>query len=259
MTILDKIIAKKAERLLERKKVVPLSKIKEAAALAAPRDFASSIRRAEGDSIKLIAEIKHASPSEGIIRSDFDLKEIAQTYEQCRVDAVSILTEEDFFRGHLAYIDSAKGFLTCPVLRKDFIFDEYQIYESLAARADAVLLIAAALPKEQAYRLMSIAADHSLHVLFEVHNLKELDMALKLNCSIIGINNRDLTNMKIDLNTTYALAKEIPDNKIIVSESGIKTRNDCIMLEEADVDAVLVGTSIMKSRDIAGTINLLLR
>ncbi|MBF0488400.1 MAG: indole-3-glycerol phosphate synthase TrpC [Nitrospirae bacterium] len=257
MTILDKIIAKKAERLLEQKNVFSLSEIKKAAAAVSARNFESAVRRAGGDSIKLIAEIKRASPSEGVIRLDFNLKDIAQTYEQCRVNAVSILTEEDFFDGRLSYIEEAKETLTCPILRKDFIFDEYQIYESKAFRADAVLLIAAALTQDQAYRLMSIAAECSLHVLFEVHNLKELDMALKLDCTIIGINNRDLTNMTIDINTTLTLAKEIPDNKIVISESGIKSRGDCVMLQNAGVDAILVGTSFMKSGDIASTINSL--
>lgn len=251
MNILDKIIAKKAQRLLEQKSIFPLREIKKAAAKVSPGNFGLSVRRGDGDSIKLIAEIKHASPSEGIIRRDFNVKDIAQTYEKCRVNAVSILTEEDFFKGHLSYIETAKEFLTCPVLRKDFIFDEYQIYEARAFRADAVLLIAAALTKEQAYRLLNIAAECSLHVLFEVHNLKELETALSLDCNIIGINNRDLTNMKIDINTTLSLVKEIPDNKIVVSESGIKSRDECQMLQNAGVDAILVGTAFMKSEDIA--------
>jgi indole-3-glycerol phosphate synthase len=262
MAILDKIIAKKAERLLERKNALSLGEIKKAAAgkKASPGDFGLSVRRGAGESIRLIAEIKHASPSEGVIRHNFSLIDIAQTYERCRVDAVSILTEEDFFKGHLSYIGAAREILTCPVLRKDFIFDEYQIYESRAFDADAVLLIAAALTGEQAYRLMSIAAECSLHVLFEVHNLKELETALKLDCNIIGINNRDLANMKTDLNTTLYLIEEIPDDKTVVSESGIKSRDDVVMLQDSGVDAILVGTSFMKSGDIAGTIkNMLLR
>ncbi|MBF0318292.1 MAG: indole-3-glycerol phosphate synthase TrpC [Nitrospirae bacterium] len=260
MTILDKIIAKKAERLVELKKTLSLSDVKKAAANTSsyPRDFALSVRRTGGQPIKLIAEIKHASPSEGVIRRNFNLPDIAQTYEQCRVSAVSILTEEDFFNGRLPYIEAAKGILTCPILRKDFIFDEYQIYEARAFQADAVLLIAAALNYGQARGLMSIAADLSLHVLFEVHNLKELEMALRLDCSIIGINNRDLTNMRIDINTTLTLIKEIPRGKTVVSESGIKSRDEVMMLQDAGVDAILVGTAFMKSDDIAGMINMLL-
>ncbi|MBF0458596.1 MAG: indole-3-glycerol phosphate synthase TrpC [Nitrospirae bacterium] len=254
MNILDKIIAKKAQRLLEQKNIFPLSEIKKAASTVSPGNFGLSVSRSNGAPIKLIAEIKHASPSEGIIRRDFNVKDIARTYEQCRVNAVSILTEEDYFRGHLSYIETAKEFLTCPVLRKDFIFDEYQIYEARAFRADAILLIAAALTKEQAYRLLNIAAECSLHVLFEVHNIKELETALSLNCNIIGINNRDLTNMTIDINTTLTLVKEIPDNKIVVSESGIKTRDECQRLQDAGVDAILIGTAFMKSADIAGAI-----
>ncbi|MEO5360733.1 MAG: indole-3-glycerol phosphate synthase TrpC [Nitrospirota bacterium] len=260
MTILDKIIEKKTQRLIEQKNILSLAEIKKAAAnISTASDFESSVRRSTSEPIKLIAEIKHASPSEGIIRHNFNLKDIAHTYEQCRVNAVSILTEEDFFKGRLSYIEAAKGFLTCPVLRKDFIFDEYQIYESRLYKADAVLLIAAALTKEKAYRLMNIATECSLHVLFEVHNRSELYMALSLDCSIIGINNRDLTNMTIDVNTTLTLIKEIPDTKIVVSESGIKSREQVKMLQDAGVDAILVGTSLMKSGDIAGQIHLLLQ
>jgi len=251
MGILDEIVSRKKERLGIAKSGVPLKGLKSRIADAGkPRDFRSAIKRNHIGSIKLIAEIKKASPSKGVIREEFDPIQIASVYEKKQAGAISVLTEEDFFQGRLEFISAVKTITTIPLLRKDFIFDEYQIYESRANEADAILLIAAILSKNQAEEYLQLAGELGLSVLFEVHDLKELEMALSVNANIIGINNRDLKTLKIDLNNTFKIKKEIPSDKIIVSESGIKTRNDILRLESAGIDAVLIGTSFMEAKDI---------
>ena len=250
MGILDEIVSKKKERLGIAKSGVPLKGIKSRIADAGnPRDFRSAIKRNPDERIKLIAEIKKASPSKGVIRENFDPVEIATVYEK-KADAISVLTEEDYFQGRLEFISAVKTITTIPLLRKDFIFDEYQIYESRANEADAILLIAAILSKNQAEEYLHLAKELGLSVLFEVHDLKELEMALFIDADIIGINNRDLKTLKIDLNNTFKIKKEIPSDKIVVSESGIKTRDDILRLESAGIDAVLIGTSFMEAKDI---------
>ena len=220
MGILDEIVSKKKERLGIAKSSVPLRDIKLMIADAGkPRDFRSAIKRNHIGRIKLIAEIKKASPSKGVIREDFDPIQIASAYEKKQADAISVLTEEDFFRGRLKFIPLIKNTTTIPLLRKDFIFDEYQIYESRANKADAILLIAAILSKNQDEEYLHLARELDLSVLFEIHNLKELETALSVNADIIGINNRDLKTLKIDLNNTYIIKKEIPSDKIVASES----------------------------------------
>jgi indole-3-glycerol phosphate synthase len=211
--------------------------------------------RTPGEKIKLIAEIKKASPSKGIVRRDFDHLSIARIYEEKAVNAVSVLTEEDFFQGSLAFLPEVKNVLTKPVLRKDFIFDEYQIYESRAYEADAILLIASILDRNQAVEYLHLAGELGLSVLFEVHDFKELETALVTGSDIIGINNRDLKTLKIDINTTFNLKKEISPNKIVVSESGIKTREDVKKLEDSGIDAMLIGTSFMEAEDIGKKID----
>ncbi|QWR77522.1 indole-3-glycerol phosphate synthase TrpC [Candidatus Magnetomonas plexicatena] len=261
MSILTEIIAKKRERLISKKKSVPLKDLIEKSKDMPPvRDFYTAIKRkTPAGLVKIIAEIKRASPSEGLIRSDFDVREIASIYAAGGASAISVLTEEDYFSGDLKYIVETRDEVDVPVLRKDFIFDQYQMYESRAGSADAVLLIAAALSKAQAGELLSLASELTLHVLFEVHNLKELDMAMYLNAPIIGINNRNLTTMKVDLSTSLDMIKDItPENKIVVSESGIKTSEDVRALDDAGADAILVGTSLMKSADIAQKLGELL-
>ena len=255
MGILDEIVSKKRERLGIAKSGVPLKGIKSRIADAGkPRDFTSAIKRNSDERIKLIAEIKKASPSKGVIREDFDPLGIASIYEK-KADAISVLTEEDFFQGRLEFISAVKKITTKPLLRKDFIFDEYQIYESRANEADAILLIAAILSKNQAEEYLHLARELGLSVLFEVHDLKELETALSVNADIIGINNRDLKTLKIDLNNTFIIKKEIPSDKIVISESGIKTRDDILRLEAAGIDAVLIGTSFMEAKDIGKKID----
>jgi indole-3-glycerol phosphate synthase len=211
--------------------------------------------RTPGEKIKLIAEIKKASPSKGTVRRDFDHLSIARIYEEKAVNAVSVLTEEDFFQGSLAFLPEVKNVLTKPVLRKDFIFDEYQIYESRAYEADAILLIASILDRNQVVEYLHLAGELGLSVLFEVHDFKELETALVTGSDIIGINNRDLKTLKIDINTTFNLKREISPNKIVVSESGIKTREDVRKLEDSGIDAMLIGTSFMEAEDIGKKID----
>ncbi|KAF0145060.1 MAG: Indole-3-glycerol phosphate synthase [Nitrospirae bacterium] len=250
MGILDEIVAKKKERLSLAKSRVPLSALKPRISdIEKPRDFKAALKRKQGEKIKLVAEIKKASPSKGVIRKNFEPLEIAKIYEK-QANAISILTEEDFFQGNIEFISKVKKVTTIPLLRKDFIFDEYQIYESRANEADAILLIAAILDKNQAKEYLHIAKELGLSVLFEVHDHKELGMALFIDADITGINNRNLNTLKIDINTTFEIKKEIPSGQIVVSESGIKTRDDILRLESAGIDAVLIGTSFMEAADI---------
>ena len=220
-----------------------------------PRDFRKAVKRSLDENIRLIAEIKKASPSKGIIREKFDHLSIAQIYDKKHIHAVSVLTEEDFFMGSLSFLPEVKKMTSKPVLRKDFIVDEYQIYETRVNSADAILLIAAILEKNQAAEYLNLARELGLSVLFEVHDFKELEMALLIACDIIGINNRNLKTLQTDMNTTFTLRREIPAGKIVVSESGIKSRMDVQKLENIGVDALLIGTSFMEAEDIGKKID----
>lgn len=258
MSILTEIVNRKKERLKPLKLKHPMSEMKKRAVDSPDiRDFKSAISKERG-SIKLIAEIKKASPSKGIIRHDFDPLSIARIYNDKGAHAISVLTEEDFFMGSIDYISLVKGVTALPILRKDFLFEEYQIYEARVRGADAVLLIASILSREQAGELLHLSHELGMDVLFETHNLHDLDMSLNINCDIIGINNRDLKSLSVDINTTIEMIRDIPKGKIVVSESGIKTRQDCIAIERAGADAILVGTTLMASRDIGDVIDKLM-
>jgi indole-3-glycerol phosphate synthase len=251
--MIEKIIEKKRERLADAKSSVSMKELRRRLEDAdPPRDFKGAIRR-DGGGIKLIAELKKASPSKGLIREDFDPVDIARIYDG-HADAISVLTEEDFFQGDLTYINDVKGVSERPVLRKDFIFDEYQIYESRAAGADAILLIETVLETAQAGEYLHMARELGMAVLFEVHDMRELERSLGVEADIIGINNRDLKTLKIDMEAMFELIREMPEGKTVVSESGIETREDVTRIDAAGVDAVLVGTAIMKARDIEGKI-----
>ncbi len=259
MGILSEIVSRKTERLKEAKKSISLRNLKSMISdVEKTRDFTASIKRNPNDNIKLIAEIKQASPSKGTIREDFDHLSIARIYEKKAISAVSVLTEEDFFLGKLEFLSGVKKVLTKPVLRKDFIFDEYQIYESRAYEADAILLIASLLDKHQAYDYLQLSKELGLHVIFEVHDFKELEMALLIDSTIIGINNRDLKTLQVDIHKTFELKREIPPEKIIISESGIKTREDVKKLEDEGIDALLIGTVLMEADDIENKIEELI-
>ncbi len=259
MSILQEILRNKKEELKSTKSRFPLPELKARLSDAgAVRSFMAAVRRGEKGAIKLIAEVKKASPSKGIIREDFDLPKIVSVYDRKNVSAISVLTEERFFQGRLEYLNEAKKRTAKPLLRKDFIIDDYQVYEARVNGADAILLIAAALERQQLIDLMSLAKELSLDSLVEVHDHKELDTALFCNSEIIGINNRNLKTLEISLKTTFDLMKDIPEDKIVVSESGINSRADVEAIESIGADAILVGTAIMKAGDMETKIDELM-
>jgi len=249
--ILKEIVEAKRQRLKEAKATLPLSEVKARARDSGlKKDFLQAIKRPEGASVRFIAELKKASPSEGLIREDFDHLKIASIYQEKGASAISVLTEEDYFMGSIQYLKDLSKVSRVPLLRKDFIVDEYQIYETAAFGADAVLLIAALLSRTQAEELFQMATELGLHCLVEVHHWKELEDVMLFDPPIIGINNRNLKTLKVDLTITKELIKDIPQGKCVVSESGIKAREDVLMLSELGVDALLVGTTLMKAEDI---------
>lgn len=247
MNYLQQIISNKKKALKEVKKVMPLKSLFELPNYSSnTKDFFEALSNNE---THIIAEIKKASPSKGIIVDDFDLEKIASLYAKSSCDAISVLTEEEFFKGSIDFISPVKKIAGKPVLRKDFIFDEYQIYESKAYGADALLLITAILDSSQLNELVSLAKELKMSPLVEVHNEEELDTAIESGTDIIGINNRDLNTFNIDLKTTIKLSGKIPNNILKVSESGILTSEDINMLSNYGVDCFLVGESVLKSKD----------
>ena len=257
--ILEQIVADNLAELEARKSSLPLAELQRIAlAQPPPLDFASALR---GNRISLIAEVKKASPSRGIIRPDFNPVEIARTYASNGASAISVLTETRYFQGSLDYLKDIKkalGNKRPPLLRKDFIDDPYQVYESRAYGADSLLLIVAILTPERLGELLGLSHELGMSCLVEVHNEAELEIALKSGARIIGINNRDLNTFTVDLATTERLRPLIPPDRIVVSESGIKDRNDVEKLRKWGVDAVLVGESLMSAPDIAAKIKELL-
>ncbi|MBN2655076.1 MAG: indole-3-glycerol phosphate synthase TrpC [Nitrospirae bacterium] len=250
MNILAKIVESKKARIAQAKLRRTASELKAIINDSPiPYNFMNAIKSSSG-SISLIAEIKKASPSKGLIRPDFDPAVIATIYDKCPVNAISVLTEEDYFHCSLDNLNIVRLQTKKPLLRKDFIFDPYQIYEARANSADAILLIAAILDTGQASEYLHIAEELGLAVLFETHDEKEIEKALNIGAHIIGINNRNLKTMQININTTFRLRKQIPKDRIVVSESGISTNDDVKKLIDNGVDAMLIGTSIMKSTDI---------
>lgn len=248
--ILKNIILKKKERLELAKTAIPEEELRNRIqGLGETRGFIEAINKPR--QISLIAEIKKASPSEGVIRTDFNHFEIAKIYQDVGVQAMSVLTEEDFFLGSLTNLCEVKNLTTVPILRKDFIFDEYQIYESRAFGADAILLIADLLTQDQISLFISLASSIGLDCLVEVHNERELKKVLKLkDVSLIGINNRDLHTLEVDTKTTEKLYTLIPKGKTVVVESGLKSSQDVLFLKILGINAVLIGTVFMRSEDI---------
>jgi indole-3-glycerol phosphate synthase len=212
------------------------------------RPFRAGLHR--GGEIAVIAEVKKASPSAGIIAADFNPLSQAREYARGGAHALSILTDEKYFHGHLAYLRQVREQVDLPLLRKDFIIDELQVYESVIAGADAILLIVASLADEQLRKLYDLAKTCQLDVLVEVHDLREMDRALELGADIIGINNRNLKTFQVDLATTEELAEEIPNNAIGVSESGIRTAEDVRRVRAAGISAVLVGETLMRAKNV---------
>jgi indole-3-glycerol phosphate synthase len=255
--ILDDIIANKKEELAETKRNVSFADNKKKAADAGPvRGFGKALSSGKG--IRLIAEVKKASPSKGVIREDFDPVSIAGKYEESGASCVSVLTEQRFFQGKPEYLGAIRKTVSLPLLRKDFIIDEYQVYEARALGADAILLIAACLEREQMVDFLGRAGELGLDVLVESHTHKELDKSLLAGANLVGINNRDLSTFTVSLQTSIDLLKDIPEDRIVVSESGIKTRDDVLKLEKAGVDAILVGESLMREKDIGKKIKELM-
>jgi indole-3-glycerol phosphate synthase len=255
--ILDEIIAYKKEELAETKRRTPLSEIKQRIAdSASTRGFGRAL--SQGTDIRLIAEVKKASPSKGVIREDFDPVKIADHYQESGAACLSVLTEKQFFQGDLAYLVRIRKHVDLPLLRKDFIIDEYQVHEARAFGADAILLIAACLERGQMQDYLGIAAGLGLDVLVESHTYKELEKSLLAGATLVGINNRDLKTFAVSLQTTLDLLKDIPDDCTVVSESGIKTREDVLMLQQAGIDAILVGESLMREKDIGKKVKELL-
>ena len=255
--ILDKIVANKIQEVKNRKIEEPVSALKEKIDTSdKPRDFVSGISK-HGE-MNLIAEIKKASPSAGVIKEDFYVEKIAKAYKMAGVDAISVLTDKKFFQGEIEYLNMVKKLVDIPILRKDFIVDEYQIYESRAYKADAILLIVRILERSQLADYLAMAAELGMAALVEVHSEKELEQALYCNAEIIGINNRDLNTLEIDIETSRRIKGEVPEDKIVVSESGIKTRNDVEKLYKYGIHAILVGETLMKSNNIEFAIQKLI-
>ncbi len=251
-TILDKIMLHKREELPKRKRDIAESDLRAALYIAPPVvDFAAALR---GPGISLIAECKRASPSKGLLRNGYDAVDLAITYEDYGASAVSVLTDSNFFQGKIEDLAAVKQAIRLPVLRKDFIFDPYQIIEARAAGADAILLIAALLKGNVLRDLRLEAEGLGMQSLVEVHDEAEVEHALAAGATIIGVNNRDLRNFEIDFDTTARLRPLIPDTCILVSESGINGADDVARLKEIGADAMLVGERLVRSKDVGARV-----
>jgi indole-3-glycerol phosphate synthase len=262
-TILEKIIETKREEVAARTQSMPIESLKETiTTLGRPRNFFQAVTQSpKGRALNLIAEVKKASPSAGIIREDFDPVKIAQAYAAAGANALSVLTDEKYFQGKLEYLHAIRDVVKLPVLRKDFIIDPYQVYESRAYGADAILLIAECLETNELIDLQILATELTLTTLIEVHDLDNLmrvrDHVIGFphrSYSLLGINNRDLRTFRTDLGTTLRMSELVEDRNVLVSESGINNHEDIRKLADAGVRAVLVGESLMRSDDIAAKI-----
>lgn len=250
------VIADRLARILDHKRkeiepLIPRTRALKEEALRRNdfRSFKQALERGD-EGLSLIAEVKKASPSVGLIAEEFEPVDIAIAYEAAGAHAISVLTDEKFFQGRLEYMSEVRRAVRIPVLRKDFIIHECQIYEACCAGADAILLIVAALDQPTLERLLGIAYGCQMDVLVEVHNLDELERALDTEVEILGINNRNLHTFQVDLSTTEMLAEEVPENIILVSESGIFTTQDSQRVFQAGANAILVGEALMRSGDV---------
>jgi indole-3-glycerol phosphate synthase len=255
-TILDKIVIDKKQALGRSQKLAPVSGLMERVARRpAPLDFAAALR---GRGVKLIAEVKKASPSRGLLRQDFDPVALARTYARHGAAAISVLTEEKYFQGSLEHLAAIRPAVKVPLLRKDFIFDEYQVIESAAYGADALLLIAAILEEGRLEKLLALSRSLGLACLVETHDEAELAKALLAGAVIVGINNRDLNTFRVNTDVTRRLRLLVPPENIVVSESGIRTREDMKKMRECKVDAVLVGEALVTAADVPAAMEELL-
>lgn len=254
--LLDEIVAHKRVEVEKLKRTRPLETLQEALERAEPpRDFRTALRL---EGISLIAEIKRASPSRGDMLPGVDAVEIADLYEQSGARALSVLTDSQYFKGSLEDLTSVHTNVRLPCLRKEFIIDPYQLYEARAASADAILLIVRILTDSEIVEYLRVTRSLGMAALVETHTADEIDRALNCGAHIIGINNRNLDTLEMDVNTTVQLKRRVPGGNILVSESGIYTRAQVKMLEDGGVDAILVGESLLTSRNIRGKIRELL-
>lgn len=249
--ILNKIVAVKREEVAMAIKRKPLAAMRfDAESRVLTRDFVGALRvKISAGKPAVIAEIKKASPSKGVLRADFIPADIAQSYAEHGAACLSVLTDKDFFQGSIDYLKQARASCSLPVLRKDFIIDPYQVYESRVMGADCILLIAACLDDAQMKALEALALSLDMAVLVEVHDRAELDRALKLRTPLLGINNRNLQTFEVSLDTTLGLVKEVPADRLLVTESGITTAADVARLRDAKVNAFLVGEAFMRAED----------
>jgi indole-3-glycerol phosphate synthase len=249
--ILNKILARKAEEVAERVSRISLAEVKDQAEQSGPvRGFEDAIRsRLASGKSAIIAEIKKASPSKGVLRADFQPDQIAKSYADHGATCLSVLTDIDFFQGSDTYLESARAACKIPVLRKDFIIDPYQLYEARVLGADCVLLIVSALNDDQLGELAAVARQLELDVLIEVHDGQELNRALATDLALIGINNRNLHTFDTSLDTTISLLGDIPQDRIVVTESGIHTPGDVRLMQDSGVHTFLVGEAFMRADD----------
>ncbi len=256
-TILDKIVAGKRQEIAAAKLGCPETELRRALRDAPPpRDFLGAI--AGRGPLRLIAEVKKASPSQGVIRADFRPVEIARTYEEHGASCISVLTDEPYFHGCLEYLRQVRAAVGIPVLRKDFILDPYQVVEARAAGADAVLLIAECLDDADLKRLHDAVAELGMTPLVELYEPENLPRVLDVGAPLIGINNRDLRTFQVDLEHTIRLRRQIPADRLVVAESGIRTADDVARLAAAGVNAMLVGESLMRQAEIGAAVDALL-
>ena len=249
--ILDKIITVKREEVADLKRLKPLSALRaDAESRVLTRDFVGALRsKIASGKPAVIAEIKKASPSKGVLRSDFIPADIAQSYAECGASCLSVLTDKQFFQGSIEYFKQARASCSLPALRKDFMIDPYQIYESRVVGADCILLIAAVLSDAEMKDMEALAISLDMAVLVEVHDAAELERGLKLKTPLIGINNRNLKTFDVSLDTTLGLLSQVPVGRIVVTESGISTAQDVKRMRDAKVHAFLVGEAFMRAED----------
>lgn len=255
--ILDEIVEKRKIQLEREKAAADIETVKKAAERLDRQCISFKNALAKPDRLSVISEVKKASPSKGLIQPNFDPVKIAKEYETCGADAVSCLTEEHYFQGSSEYFKAIRQAIGLPMIRKDFIIDEYQIYEARLMGADAILLIAAVLDDEELKRFGDTAHSLGLDILAETHDENELERVLALDFDIIGINNRNLKTFEVTLETTARLAGMIPEGKVIVSESGIKDNADMKTVRSYGADAVLIGETLMRSGNISATLTAL--
>jgi indole-3-glycerol phosphate synthase len=256
-TILEKIIGHKLIEVEESKKALPFSTLVERVRKTSePRDFLKAV--SPNGSLRIIAEVKHASPSKGIFRDDFDPVEIALSYERGGAAALSVLTDEEFFKGSLPYLKDIRQAVDIPLLRKDFTVDPYQVFEARLYGADAILLIAAALEQHAMKELLDLAHSLGLNAIVEVHDDSELDRAMDIGSRIIGINNRDLRTFEVDLTVSTRLAGRIPGDIVVVAESGIGSPEDIMKLRGGGVHVFLIGENFMRAPDPGVELNKLI-